>query len=239
VSQESVVVKTLIVVLSMWGGVAAAEQTRAVTEIDSVEIDAITNPYTCPTGYPIDCDDGYCCDDAHPYCCSGGQCSTSSTCSTGGDGGGGGTTCPSGYPLSCGNGYCCDEAHPYCCSGGTCSSTSSCSGGGTTGGGGGGGETCPSGYTICGTSHCTPTSGVCCAPEGHEESYCQAGQTCTTDDHCLSNDGTTTTTSTGDDGGGGSPFANAKSLCAVNGDPATAAPIFAALGLLALRRRRR
>lgn len=38
---------------------------------------------------------------------------------------------------------------------------------------------CPSGTYECGSSHCTPTGGVCCASVGREDSYCPSGTQCT------------------------------------------------------------
>lgn len=208
---------------------AAHEVDDAASMTSSMPVEDIV-PDTCPAGYPIDCGNGYCCDSGHPYCCPNATCSTSSSCSTG-------TTCPTGYPISCGDGYCCDNAHPYCCGNGTCSTTSSCSGGtggggGGTGGGGGGG-TCPTGEFPCGTG-CAPQGDVCCTPVG-VNGYCLVGQSCTTDGHCLSTDGTQTGTSGST---GASPFDGAKSLCSTNSAPAGLLPLVIGM-LLALRGKKR
>lgn len=46
-------------------------------------------------------------------------------------------------------------------------------------------QMCPTGQTLCGQTHCAPSQNVCCAPVGHEELSCPAGEACTPDGNCV------------------------------------------------------
>lgn len=45
---------------------------------------------------------------------------------------------------------------------------------------------CPSGYYPCGSEHCVPNDGVCCASVGLPEYYCPGGTECRSTGECVS-----------------------------------------------------
>lgn len=102
---------TILIVTLVASSVFAEETTinnKIFANLTSDNIFLAEN-WTCPPGFPINCNNGTCCA-SNNYCTNNGGCcpNNSFSCSDG-------NCCPNETPLCCGRGKCCPSGKPWVC----------------------------------------------------------------------------------------------------------------------------